>query len=196
MSAELPGDRVVCDEDPASARALVAALPAEYQLDSSRWAVRVDSRWTTWIRDGRISISNSAGFPLSTTFLHERHTPSGERRLVVLEGWESVVVLKPMGWLGEPSPVITEKPTLDDRSFQTIYLANNLPGPTRIYAGVADPLNWSRFTVPFVFHGVAGTWELELTEDDRVTRRLLDPDGFAARAQAAHVALRRPHSPR
>lgn len=58
-----------------------------------------------------------------------------------------------------------------------------LDGPDRVWAGVPDPSDRSRFTVRFLRRGVAGTFEYQLGNDDRLTMRLLDPDGFVARAQ-------------
>jgi hypothetical protein len=58
-----------------------------------------------------------------------------------------------------------------------------LDGPDRVWAGVCDPADPSRFTVAFLRCGVAGTFEYRLGDDDRLTMRLLDADSFVARAR-------------
>src|SRR4051812_31673275 len=45
LTAELPQDRPVEEDDPAAAAALMAARPGEYVLRSDGCAVRVDPRW-------------------------------------------------------------------------------------------------------------------------------------------------------
>jgi len=189
MTMELPKDRPVFEMDRASASVLVAAWPAEYQYDESLgWALRFDPRWTAM--ESRLpapTLNNLRLGAMATTFCHERHTPDGRRRLVVLEGSEYYTVIEPAGWFGGAPRVVARRKSarlmdLPDGAF-----------PARKWnyhedAGIADPADRSRFTASFVYNGAAGTWEYRLGDDEQLTMRLLDPEGFVARVRAAHAA--------
>ncbi len=180
MTAELP----VWEEDPTAARALVAAWPGEYQLTRSGWAVRADPQWAALAATLDVPAwpNVTLGYPLDTLFCHERRTPDGRRRLVVVEGGLHCTVIDPAAWpVGDgPRVVWREQVEWDAAGGAGIFMM----GPSRIGAGVSDPADPTRFTAPFVWYGVPGTWEYRLGNDDRVTMRLLDPDGFTAQAKA------------
>ncbi len=76
MTAELPQDRPVWEEDLAAAAALMAAYPGEYQRDDFGRAMRIDGRWSKFIPELKMRLMSKD----ATTFLHERFTPSGQRR--------------------------------------------------------------------------------------------------------------------
>ncbi|MEZ0266347.1 MAG: hypothetical protein ACAI43_16580, partial [Phycisphaerae bacterium] len=195
LSAELPQDRPMWESDAAAAAALVAAWPAEYALDAWQRAVRVDSRWAALAAEGGMGPPYvRLGWPQSTTFCHERFTPAGRRRLVVVEGWRSedqATVVEPGGWTGgRPRVAWRGMPEWDRATNDSLNSAAELRGPTRLGAGAPDPADRSRWTVPVVFNGVLGMLEYRLADDDTVTVRLLDPAGFVARAEAANAAQR------
>ena len=187
MTAELPVDRPVLECDPVAARALLVARPTEYYKDEDGYAVRVDSLWEAWMAGGGTPIWRIR--PMfsreSTTFLHERHTPSGQRRLVMVEGWAQVTVFEPAGLLsGGPRVVKRGIAVLDKECDAIVNIAYSSQGDTRLYAGIADPADKSRFTSAFMLNGAAGMWEFVLEDDDRVTMRLLDQNSFIARLKA------------
>jgi len=181
LTAQMPQDRPAMEEDPAAARALVAARPGEYALDPLGRAVRSDPRWaallaaTGW--GARPSIA--PGWLLPTTFCHERQTPDGRRRLVVLEWARYVTVVEPAGWLGGAPRLVRLREVIDwdEPSWSAMGRISNLSGPSRTAAGLPDPADPTRFTVPFVISGVTGTWECRLGDDEQVTVRILDPEG-------------------
>ena len=194
LSAELPQDRPVWETDPAAAAALVAAWPGEYVLDAGGRAVRADPRWAAlkdeWHRAREPQ--PRARKPVPTLFCNERHTPDGRRRLVVVEGrgWHlGAAVVEPAGWTGGlPRMAWWDAARWDAALWEPIRSADDLPYSIRHGAGAPDPADPSRWTAPFAFNGVPGTFEFRLADDDTVTVRLLDPAGFRAKAAAARVA--------
>lgn len=187
LSAEVPGDRPVFDADPARAAGLVAGWPGEYALDARRSASRADPRWAALA--GHLNVVPwpyvDFGPPWATAFCHERFTPSGRRRLVVVEHFFPVTVVEPGGWGGgRPRVVTRESIGWDAAAYAARAAADDLPGGTTVGAGSADPADPSRFTVPIALRGVPGVLEYQLGDDDRVTSRLRDPAGFTARAEA------------
>ena len=187
MTAEMPTDRPVREDDPEAARKLIKARPKEYQAGTGP-AVRVDPRWAAL--KAKLTLPSLAmlppNFPFPTTFCHERYTPAGKRRLIVVEEWRFIAVIEPAGWLGGDLRLIDRSITMPDPATEAAF--HSLPGSSRsavISQTVCDPVDRSRFTVSFIRGGVTGTWEYRLGENDRVTARLLDPESFIQRAQAA-----------
>lgn len=186
LDADLPRDRPVLEWNPAAARALVAERPQEYKLSvDCTEASRVDPRWAVLRDELRLGrLSDSPGPAAATLFLHERLTPAGRRRLVVLEElW--VTIIEPGTWTGSRPRVvgrgrIERGPALAD----ALRPLKGAEPDGRSMAGVPDPRDASRFTVTAVWHGVPATLEYRLGDDDDVTERLLDPEGVSARARA------------
>ncbi|HYE18553.1 MAG TPA: hypothetical protein VEA69_08920 [Tepidisphaeraceae bacterium] len=194
LSAELPRERPVIEADAVAAAALVAARPAEYRRNPVGHAVRVDPRWAALAAELGLPPwpDPPPGYPLWTMFCHERFTPDGRRRLVVVEGWglhAVVTTVEPGGWAGRrPRVAWRDSAVWGPASAKAYVEAHDVPGSSRHEAGVPDPDDRSRFTVPIVRKGVHGTFELRLGDDDRVTIRLLDPDAFTARANVLRAA--------
>lgn len=174
--------------DPAAHEALFAAWPREYVVTFGGYASRVDPRWT--------ALATALGESLpgkmlsATVFCHERRTPDGRRRLVVVEGlgWKCRVI-GPATWpVGDgPRVVWRDEADADATAREALDTTMSLSGARRVNAGIADLADPARFTVPFVWNGVSGTYEYRLGNDDRVTIRLLDPEGFIAHANRAKV---------
>jgi len=191
LTAEMPTDRPVLEADPVAAQSLVAAWPGEYQLDRWGQAVRADPRWAALA--GALGVPPwpyvAPGSTLATLFCHERHTPDGRRRVVVVEGWVNVTVIDPAAWpVGDGPRVVWRELALGQSAANDPVrdATRGLQGPLPHHsAGVPDPADPARFTAPFVWNGVPGTWEYRLGNDDRVMMRLLDPAGFIVRANAA-----------
>jgi len=202
MTAQMPQDRPVYDEEPAAAAALTAAWPGEYQIapggHGDGVAAQTDPRWAAFaVEAGAPASWGAAGGKVGAAvlFCHERRTPPGRRRLVVVEGraW-AFTVIEPGTWYGRRPRVIRRGWAWADNA---IYAALGVTGrgvllePIRVGGGTPDPVDRSRFSVPFVLTGVPGTLEFRLNDDDTVTVRVVDPHGFAARAAASKAARER-----
>jgi len=186
MTAELPQDRPVFETNPESARSLVAAYPAEYRLQNAS-AIRADNRWLKLLTQLGINPKPGrwTGFPFETDFLHERFTPSGARRLVVIENLGMAVLVEPRGWFRRPRVIDFRAIEFDERSARLWQRAKNGRTLTRISAGTPDPTDGSRFTISETLGDITGTWEYRLTDDDHITGRLLDTEEFTRKAGAA-----------
>ncbi|HYE19342.1 MAG TPA: hypothetical protein VEA69_12910 [Tepidisphaeraceae bacterium] len=180
MTAALPRDRPVCETDPAAARALVAARPGGYRLDRSGWAIRPDPRWAALATELGVPAPASAT-TAATVFVGERFTPSGARRLVVIQHDGGAAVIEPGGWTRPPRVAWRGVVRAwEDDPAQWAALE-----PKTTFAGTADPADGSRWTVGFTLRGVPGTWEYRLYDDGRISKYLVDPTAFAARLEAA-----------
>jgi hypothetical protein len=127
----------------------------------------------------------AAGAAGATVFLHERRTPSGESRLVVVQ--------RPAEGSFPPAQMqliayVAKRPTFDAGTFQLpvvaplIYSAGSLPEgllgfPPRVgvraprlkyFAGQADPVDPSRFTIAFEIDGSPGVIDGRLKDDNTV----------------------------
>jgi len=193
MSLEMPTDRPVCEIDPAAATTLIATRPGEYQRDRFGGAVRLDPQWAALAAEMAIptSPSQAPGAPAATMFCHERFTPNGQRRLIVFDTFGIVTIIDPAKWLG-PNPRVISRAGIepDAPSSQALRATQRLVGPNFYGAGIPDPSDRSRWTAPFVYNGVPGTWEYQLANDDTVTMRLVDPAGFIQRANAVRAAAK------
>ena len=195
LSADLPRDRPVLETDRAAAAALVAAGPPEYSLDLNGVAVRRDPRWAALAAELGLPPwpGHGPGYPMPTVFCGERFTPSGARRLVVLEGFDDVTVIEPAGWGGGRPRVVWRARVRQAAAFDRVgEVLNRLvlaPGASpSAMAGVPDPADRSRFTMSAKFNGVPATVEFRLGDDDQVTQAVVDEPGFTARAVAARDA--------
>ena len=94
------------------------------------------------------------------------------------------------GWISgrrpQPHGLVTVHE--DSPSVDALVAAQGHRGPLRSGVGVADPADPTRWTVPFTWNGVPGTWEYRLRDDDTVAMRILDVEQFLARAAAAKAA--------
>ncbi|MEZ0266713.1 MAG: hypothetical protein ACAI43_18450, partial [Phycisphaerae bacterium] len=87
MTAELPADRPVYVQDYDEASALIAERPAEYRRDPMGQAERVDPRWAALAAAAGVAAwTVPPPYSAATAYCHERHTPDGRARLVVVEG--------------------------------------------------------------------------------------------------------------
>jgi len=186
MKAELPHDRPVLESNPESAKRLVAAYPDEYRLENAS-AIRADNRWSMLLRQLGVNPKPGrwTGFPFETDFLHERFTPSGARRLVVVENLGAAILVEPGGWFTGPRVIAFCAIEFDDRSLAAWQRARDGLKLTRISAGTPDPADRSRFTISETLGDITGTWEYHLTDDDRITGRLLDAEEFSRKVEAA-----------
>lgn len=147
--------------------------------------------------------------PRTVAFLHERTTPSGKRCLVAVELSAQVHRVAPGRWgifrvlasssfeegsALESSPLpATETLHIDvDAAYPPEPLRQPSdafvpPAPLRLYAGQADPIDPSRFTIPYEMNGERGvitgvledTGTVQLTPDDGRYERAENAVGYA-----------------
>jgi len=189
MNAELPQDRPMMAAGLDQTRSL-AAQSKEYQVNSG-WAVRADPRWAKL--EARLGLPAPA-HPPATLFLHERYTSSGKRRLVVVEiskeplsrGDLIVTVLSPADFRTDrdrspPKPSISSVGIWSSRGRSSDgYLP---PAQTVWGAGVPDPADRSRFTIPLEVLGLSETLRLKLEDDETVSTAFADEKGFATKVR-------------
>ncbi len=120
-----------------------------------------------------------------TIFLHERFTPSGGRRLVVMENLSQVYIIELSEAFHDVRRWMRNGTRMDQSTINALADARPLLDLFQIDAGQSDPADPSRFTVPFKIREVTGVLEYRLTDDDLVTVRLLNINEFSARVSAA-----------
>lgn len=103
--------------------------------------------------------------PGPVLFLHERRTPGGERRIVVVRlypvSWVPIVshTIGPAGlWAG---PTVDPRPGISTAFF---YTTDPTRHRLRIFAGQPDPADLSRFTIAYELDGQPGTVLGQLTD--------------------------------
>lgn len=80
-------------------------------------------------------------------------------------------MIAPAAWPVSDGPRVARQMEVewDAASSEAFTVASALRGSTRLMSGASDAADHTRFTVPFVFNGVPGTWEFRLGNDNRVT---------------------------
>jgi hypothetical protein len=194
------------DADPDRARALCAARPDEYRLTGPKRevAMRTDPRWTALATALGLPSPATAAGGRSTTYVGERFTPDGRRRIVVIEDVVGVTLIEP-GTLTRPPRVIStdavalpDNRSLEDGGNAGLYLELPLAmywnPDLAIGPGAPDPADRSRVTVPIALGGTAtGAFDYTLLDSDKVLLELRDAAGFdrrMAEARKAHRASR------
>ncbi len=193
MVAELP-DRAVYDSDPDRAKALLARWPGEYQSMGSSAAGRVDPRWKDLA--GRLGLAAPAGNS-ATVFLHERMTPSGKRRLVVVEkAGLGVTVIEPAGSWNAANANQSEITKTSGPGFTKLNPLFNIWDPTRgmldaspvrISPGVCDSSDPTRFHFSISIAGVEDQLDGQLQNDGTVYFEVRSGDEFYHRVHKAWV---------
>jgi hypothetical protein len=123
-----------------------------------------------------------------TLFLHERRSPSGNRRLVSVDlriswGPESTAVdvekraIVPGGWRSEPKETWGGPPAGDVNTTNLVgqrqHLLNVPYGKTlKVIAGRPDPSDASHFTIDYEIDGRSETIDGRLNDDDSVDLKL------------------------
>jgi hypothetical protein len=125
--------------------------------------------WTQF-QSAQAGLSPNAAYPgRSIVFLHERRSPSGQARLVMVEfcpvqeGWFRCNVIVP----GTPTSLAAATLTCSVLSVGRASDADLL----QIMAGQPSPANSSQFSIDCLFNGQACTIEGSLKDDDRVVLR-------------------------
>lgn len=175
MNFQFPRDVVLYEKDPAKAALLLRQQNPEFiplpfhghkqpMVTHAVYQPRCLREFTA-----RTSASSSLGYR-SIAFLHERRTPAGRRRLVV-------VYTSPWGDYGplwewelyEPAGVTTRPKLLNSGADPTGLQLGGLYIPRRLGPGQPDPTDPTRFTVPCLMNGQPiAAYDGRLTDDDRV----------------------------
>ena len=193
LRAVLPVDRPVVEMNPDAVKKLLAERPGEYRdlhfAHAGKIAYRSEPTWVAFMtRMGLVAPSND-GLVL---FMHERFTPSGRRRLVVISALGEATVIEPAGLFSAPKVVRSAQSTFE-LATEGALNAIVLGGDFRIWGGTPDPADRSRFVIRITALGVDGVMLCRLEEDESVSIRLADPAGFAAKVKAAaEQAAKRP----
>jgi hypothetical protein len=177
LDAELPQALPTVELDTNAAQRLLQAHPADYYTMFGG-VTRRDSRWE------QLRLALGLAPPASrpgVLFLHQRYTPSGQRRLVVLEGdiqslWGKflVKVIHPAGPFWGATVTSSQVEMEQDVDLPRIEMID--PGyDARVGAGIADLTDHSRFTVPMIVKGETTILEFRLLDDDTVTMRVRPP---------------------
>jgi hypothetical protein len=170
-----PADEVVFDNDPARSAALRAkpGYVTQKNIDPRPVFRTPPGCWNGYADATRVGVHEQGGG--TKAFLHERRTPRGERRLVVVEFF-------PFSWTPVVAQAIETSP-LAGRAEVRGYLHSELfldpqspPRSLRIFAGQPDPADASRFTIVYEWDGRRGTIDGRLNDDDTIV--LTDRDGL------------------
>lgn len=162
MAYTPPQGSVAYDDDPGGSAALrrtpgyAASGPA---------AVRTNLAWRAY-----------AGPMLPVAFMHRRHSPGGNERLVAVQFGESGGgrSADPLGRLSltpyVPLPGTLVRPRAGAATLSAGLDMCRTPGTTtRLFEGRIDPADPSHFTIDYVHDGTAGTIDGWLNDDDTVT---------------------------
>ena len=194
MTYTAPADRVVYEEDPARAVALLARDPMYYPIEAFDLAtgqrvpaiaqppvLREELIWSRYNEAAR-------GTKRNVVFLHERTSKSGLRQMVAVEMSSQLHRVEDESWgifrFLSCWPVDSETIEIDSGAPRRELLAvdpitANLterfspPFPLRLYAGQPDPHDPSRFTIAYELRGHRGLLVGVLGDDSRV---VLTPD--------------------
>jgi hypothetical protein len=178
LDAELPKTLPIVELDTDVGQKLLQVHPAEYTYTMFGCTVRQDPQW----KQLRLALGlTPPATPLGVLFLHERYTPSGQRRLVVLEGdihsmWGAflVTVIHPASPFWGAKLTSSQVDVGQDSDLPRIEIID--PGyDARLGTGIADPTDRSRFSVPMIVKGETTTLEFRLLDDDTVTMRVKPP---------------------
>lgn len=173
-----PADQVVYDENPVRAATLLKREEYVHHPASAPGRLVAMAReprcWAEAIRlapNSNLLPGTAGGCPVF--FLHERRSPDGTRRLVIVGGVPGsdipfLRLIRPAGLLRQPS--------VCDRVFHfdlDVELSCDVPPPEfRVFAGQADPADPSHFTIRGEMGGTLVSFDGWLKDGDRVDLRI------------------------
>jgi hypothetical protein len=168
-----PPGQLVHENDPGKAAALVKSGKEYIWSPNSFDAAMVPEAWrnfyTAWSESGLVSDG--------TSFLHERQTPRGDRRLVAVDldvtasfthspGFH-IKVFASSGGVGAARLRTASVRNLDLWLDQTRWRMVDNP-PLRFFTGQADPADLTHFTIPYILEEQRGVIDGWLKDDDTV----------------------------
>jgi hypothetical protein len=190
-----PADTIIYDEDPRSAAALLAHAQeyTAYPIHRGNGpngsvptvnAAAAQARCLTQFislpppNAPNLCACGFGGGPVAVAFMHERISPAGHRRLVVvhyfperdtftagfIEGYNySTTAITP--------GTILDAPTVAQRMYVIDVMSSwpRLPPLVRMYAGQPDPADASHFTIRYQMWGQEDVLDGRLKDDDSVT---------------------------
>jgi len=191
LTFDPPADRIVYEDDPAKAQAMLSerdyffpAAPGKKPVAALYWP-RV---YRDWPEASRYHLWSTPAL----LFMHEMKTPAGERVLVyVVAEYDTkfgdsllvrVQAVDPATWKKASSPshgLVTRmvKPSADREPYQP-----NRTCYVRVYAGRVDPADPSHFSIPYEGSGHRGVMEGRLRDTrnggegiDLQFRRVIEP---------------------
>jgi len=195
LTAHLSGaDVPVVELNPNCAQVFLESQRSGYISENGSRGVRrpVDSRWLAFTTElNGCKVAKALWAPNGTLFLHERRTPSGRRRLVVVQTDDfHVTVIEPAGMVSDIGAVneshLSKPFNASAFSFDHLY---NFQGmwSTSISAGVLHASDPSRFSFRVTALGVEGWIDCQLQDDSTVTSEFREWDKFSAGIAAMHL---------
>jgi hypothetical protein len=170
-----PVDQVIYEEDPTSARMLLASPDCAMTANNPQFVARRPWPWREFPSTG-VGADGVA-------FLHERMTPSGQRRLVVVEVWlrwpvgtgRQVLqlnnyVIRPRAMAARPEIANNAVFCYPVEEFSSLASTDRV----RLFAGQPDASDPTHFTIGYAVNGKTGTIDGWLTNVDRVNLQVRD----------------------
>ena len=167
-----PADRIAYAEDPAIAQALITQKLEYVSITSPGGSMAAGRLPRCWSRFGRGLVTSGA-----VLFVHERQSPSGERRLVVVSSDFNPRMSPPLFIIGYDLQVIALAPATWSRPMryvpQPIRLSVTtspppIPPKLKIFAGQADPGDASHFTIRYEMYAQEGLLDGWLRDGGRI----------------------------
>lgn len=179
MNFGMPADTVVYTDDPAELAKLAQpgsgyvvrpTNPPTASLDRDRYnrgaALRVAAEWEAY-HEAAWRQWQWQPFPFrrdGTVFLHQRLSPAGHDRIVVVQAGEAGYLT----WTVVTPGTEKNSPSAYSPAFG-VGLQRRYNWPLRIFAGQPDPVDPSHFTVDYSFHGQRGRIDGQLNDDDTIS---------------------------
>ncbi|MEZ0266164.1 MAG: hypothetical protein ACAI43_15650 [Phycisphaerae bacterium] len=202
MGAVIGGEGPVFEADTVRGAELLARGPTVYRRINGTGpvAVTADARWDALATMLGVPVelpgqsAGSATVRPATVFLHERRTPSGKARLVVVELDEEmlsdlyVTVIEPASGMS-PARVLRREAIGQDVKLAMSYMRPGrnprMPHDSRVWSGRALPLDPTRFTVAIRARGEVGVLDFQMRDDDGVVVWLQDRVQFIVKSDSA-----------
>jgi len=196
LDASLPTDWPMIERDRTKARTLLQTRAGEYHEDPWGYAVRSDPRWDA-LRTAMRALEGGGARGLGdgdwgVVFLHERRNSAGEARLIRVDSTPlvgdlpfNVTVVQPATTFSHAKQLPSRMIISDADSLPAFLTALTYGEDVRIWAGVLDASDASRFTIPITFGPVTESLHFRLEDDDTISVKFADPAAFIARVKAS-----------
>lgn len=186
-----PADQIVYEEDPALFARVMKQGSGFVPLAPSRRSgapVAVGRVPQSWIRFTPSLMKMTRPLPGAILFMHERQTPAGEKRLLVVFSGFDPAQAPPLFIPGFDldvnviAPATFRTPARDVSPpciIDVLFSHPRTPPMSKVYAGQADPADPTHFTIRYEMYGKTGIVDGWLRDHDRVEIKVRDgPNPF------------------